>query len=814
MSDGLRNSGIPLGGLGTGSVELRADGYLHEWQIMNNRPWGTGPAVQTPLDTAFFGLQVHGADLNRSAVLGLAPGYDRFLNDSYAMPWLEHPVSIESVPHVPFTRLKYLFDNLPVRIELEAFSPFIPLDARNSGLPLAYFTFNIENRTSQDLTVSLFQAQRNLVGYTNPEKPSKMTFGRMGRADRVLYTREGHLADAGDQGAMAMAAFAEGRSKSSYVFHPRNQRDIWEPLRKTGEFESRDVGDFKGQIGNMGASVQARLRGGTPIGAFCQTVKIRKGRSTRITFVLAWHFPNFRESDYAPRDSKGTKIGHMYAEWFGDVDAVLEYGLKNLERLRDRSREFVDAFYTSSFPGWLLDAIAAQFTTLVKSSWWDKEGRFGIWEGLGCCGLQTTDITYYGSFPIVQFFPEIQQSQMELTVSNMEAPGKIPHMMPGTFSCPDIDHRGRIDLIPQFVLLVWRDVLWTGDLEYGRRMWPTVEKSLEFFRTFDKDGDGLPNNTGPDQTYDQFPLKGTSAFVGFLYAGALRAAADLAEILEKAEMAAALREQLKNALVKLDEQLWTGTYYRLCYDPIEKEANDGVMADQVNADWFLRQSAGEGLLPDRRIKSALGAILKHCSHPRGFLANCAWPSGGGVEIGRHTADQANWPWSGVEYSLAAHLAWMGMEKQALTVARNVWERYERAGLRFNHIECGGHYYRALSSWAIYLALTGFSCDALKKSVTFLVRPEPSRFVFATPSAWGTASTAPAGALVDLTVQRGSMALKEIHLRGLKKNSATIRVTLAGKRVDCESERNAGLLTVRLKRAIRVPAGVRLTIHMR
>ncbi len=46
MPSGLRHSGIPLGGLGTGSVELRSDGYFHEWQIMNNAPWGAGPAVE------------------------------------------------------------------------------------------------------------------------------------------------------------------------------------------------------------------------------------------------------------------------------------------------------------------------------------------------------------------------------------------------------------------------------------------------------------------------------------------------------------------------------------------------------------------------------------------------------------------------------------------------------------------------------------------------------------------------------------------------------------------------------------------------
>lgn len=32
-------SGIPLGGLGTGSVEIRPDGYLHEWQVFNVGQW-------------------------------------------------------------------------------------------------------------------------------------------------------------------------------------------------------------------------------------------------------------------------------------------------------------------------------------------------------------------------------------------------------------------------------------------------------------------------------------------------------------------------------------------------------------------------------------------------------------------------------------------------------------------------------------------------------------------------------------------------------------------------------------------------------
>ena len=34
----------------------------------------------------------------------------------------------------------------------------------------------------------------------------------------------------------------------------------------------------------------------------------------------------------------------------------------------------------------------------------------------------------------------------------------------------------------------------------------------------------------------------------------------------------------------------------------------------------------------------------------------------------------------------------------------------RAGRFWNHVECGDHYYRAMSSWAVLLGATGFKID--------------------------------------------------------------------------------------------------------
>jgi uncharacterized protein (DUF608 family) len=407
--------------------------------------------------------------------------------------------------------------------------------------------------------------------------------------------------------------------------------------------------------------------------------------------------------------------------------------------------------------------VSAQLTTLIKASWWDRRGRFGIWEGLGCCGLQTTDVMYYGSFPVIQLFPELAKSQMKLTQERVEEPGRIPHNMPGSFACCDLDYRERIDLIPQFILLVWRDTRWSGDLDYLRGMWPTALEALARYRAADTDGDGLPNNSGPDQTYDQFPLQGTSAFCGFLYASALVAMEEMAHWLGDEATAHASLEKRQVVLETLDRQLWNGRWYRLSHDAQSGKNNEGVMADQLSGDWFIRQTTGSGLVPDDRAKAALDAVFKHCRRPEGYLVNCAWPQGGTVEIHRNTADQANWPWSGIEFEIAAHLALLDRRDEALQIARDVWDRYERTGLRFNHIECGGHYCRALSAWALYLSLTGYALNAVSGELILEAPAANGALVFFAPKGWGVVRRD--GGRLVIEVKAGELALKRLILRG-------------------------------------------------
>ncbi|MFH1708658.1 MAG: GH116 family glycosyl hydrolase [Planctomycetota bacterium] len=787
-----RSSGIPLGGLGTGSVELRADGGLYEWRIFNNHPWGHGPATDVmERDGLWFGLVVRRAGTHPRLFLLREPGrYDHFLNDPYHMPWMEYPSAIHFKGRFPVADLEYdLSGDCPVEVRLTAFSPFIPLDSRNSGVPAAVFSFHVVNTGLSPVDVTLVAGLRNAVLYDEPAGKPEIFFNGGG----IILSRESDHEDHASYGCLALCTAG---GEVSWTHDPVQPRQVWEPLMQ----------------GVRLAELEHTRHAKYPYGILAQHLAIGAGESAEMPFILSWFFPNM----YEGRGHKGDKpvnIGHRYTAWSKDAEEVSAYVLQNYAYLRAGTMEFLDTFRDSSAEPWLLDAVNAQLSTLVTSSWWDRKGRFGIWEGLGCCGLQTMDITHYGSFPIALFFPDIQKSQMRLSTANVEPGGRLPHMMPGSFACGDKDEKDRIDLMPQFILLVWRDVRWTDDRAYAAEMYPFVKGALAFMRGRDTDGDGLPNNKGPDQTYDQFPMFGTTAFVGLLHVASLAAAADLADWAGDAAQARAWREEYPRLMAELDRQLWNGEYYNLAFDRAREVQDTGCMLDQLNGEWFLRQAGHPGIVPRDRVRCALATIHRLNRTPYGYWQNCVWPAGQpDKRRPAHVTDQAGTPWTGVEFAAAAHMVMEGLPAEGLEIARAVFDRYERAGLRFNHIECGEHYYRALSAWALYLALQGFAYDAPAGALGFRAAgPTTRTYLFNTPTAWGRVSIpGTAGGNLAIEVRRGALNLRRVSLAGMAGDP--VHAAVNGQPAACTAARDGDTVTAVFAATVNLRMGSELVIE--
>jgi uncharacterized protein (DUF608 family) len=134
---------MPLGGIGTGNLDIGVDGQITSWQLFNTLRDGFVPFI--------FGVKAG----NTAKLLQTAGGPE-------GVPRIQ---SIEVTGEYPCATLRYQDADLPVHVEMTAFTPFAPLDTAFSSLPVACFVFKVHNPTGHEQTVSLGAFLQNAVGY-------------------------------------------------------------------------------------------------------------------------------------------------------------------------------------------------------------------------------------------------------------------------------------------------------------------------------------------------------------------------------------------------------------------------------------------------------------------------------------------------------------------------------------------------------------------------------------------------------------------------------------------------------------------------
>ncbi len=87
---------------------------------------------------------------------------------------------IEMTGEYPIADLRCVDAELPVKVELSAFTPFAPLDSRFSSQPLIAMVFRMQNPTAEDQAVSLAAMMQNAVGYDAIGPVEGVTHGKYG----------------------------------------------------------------------------------------------------------------------------------------------------------------------------------------------------------------------------------------------------------------------------------------------------------------------------------------------------------------------------------------------------------------------------------------------------------------------------------------------------------------------------------------------------------------------------------------------------------------------------------------------------------
>ena len=179
----LKTIGMPVGGICAGQVYLTGDGRLAYWDVFNqnhntgygavNWKEGRGPELKVR-----DGRLVEDAPVRQGFVVRVRQGErveTRPLNRQGF-----HEVAFRG--EYPIGRVAYRDPDLPWAVRLEAFSPFIPLNARDSALPCTILNYTLENRGPVALEVTLAGWLSNAVC-----RHSAAAFtGRFARTGRAL----------------------------------------------------------------------------------------------------------------------------------------------------------------------------------------------------------------------------------------------------------------------------------------------------------------------------------------------------------------------------------------------------------------------------------------------------------------------------------------------------------------------------------------------------------------------------------------------------------------------------------------------------
>jgi hypothetical protein len=119
------------------------------------------------------------------------------------------------------------------------------------------------------------------------------------------------------------------------------------------------------------------------------------------------------------------------------------------------------------------------------------------------------------------------------------------------------------------------------------------------------------------------------------------------------------------------------------------------------------------------------------------LLLCSWPHGGKPTLPFVYSDEV---WTGIEYQVASHLIAEGLVTEGLTIVKALRSRYDgKTRNPWNEYECGNWYARAMASYALVPALSGFRYSAVEKTLWFGPRLEvrPFNCFFSAATGFGT-----------------------------------------------------------------------------
>ncbi len=763
--DYLRRIAFPIGGIGSGMFCLEGCGAISHMSVRHRPQMFNEP-------TMFAAVCVKGITNGAKVIEGPVPEWKIFGRPdtgngapmtTYGLPRFRNVMFNAGFP---FGTISLTDEDLPLAVELKGWSPFIPGDADNSSLPVGALEYHFTNTSNIKVEAVFSYNSRNfMVSGAQKGAIKKMQNG-------FVLSQNGTTDNPQLQGDFAI--FTD--DTNAVVDHCWFRGGWWDPLTMIWN-TIRD-----GEIKNN-PPVESDAPGASVFVAF----SLQPGEKKIIRVLMSWYVPfsNMHIGDVS-RDKEqcispgccntsvelGDKIDTRevsYRPWyssrFKNIGEVTDHWREQYDALQEKTALFTKAFYTSTLPAEVMEAVAANLTILKTPTVMRQyDGRLWNFEGCGdeggCCHGSCTHVWNYAQ-AIAHLFPSLErtlrhtefcESQNGEGHQNFRSNIPISPAIHTFYAAADGQLGG--------IMKVYREWRISGNNEWLKKLFPLVKQSMDYcIRTWDPRGKGLVEEPHHN-TYD-IEFWGPDGMCTSFYLGALDAFCRMGKFMKI--NISSYQKLYEKGRKYMESELYNGEYFiqQIQFkglnapDPVEaakksfggeysaeaiallqKEGpkyqyGKGCLSDGILGGWIAMMCGLDNPVDNNKVKSHLLSVHKynlkknlseHANPQRpayavgeeGGLLLCTWPKGGKLSLPFVYSDEV---WTGIEYQVASHLMLMGNVEEGLEIVRTCRNRYSgKTRNPFNEYECGSWYGRALSSYGLLQGLTGVRYDAVDKKL--------------------------------------------------------------------------------------------------
>jgi uncharacterized protein (DUF608 family) len=703
--------GVPLGGIGTGCLDLEADGTFGYCTAFS-RVWGHGDGedgsrIYRDRNVGPDGVIVDLNDPTRGPIkapfLGLAVEDKVWILTTVPTgEGLHKPDRIDYWGHYPVVDMEFQSGG-PVNVGMRAWTPFILGDTIRSNVPAAVFEVHLRNTSTQEQRATLAM---NFPGPRERERQGQTYVRQVVNTNRISGVAVSTPANLG----YVLAAMETEGVRSGLG------------LGENWAAWSHIAGMFPQSI-----DPKASSDGSVSVAVDCQ---LAPNATKVVRFVLAWYAPTW-QSDW-PWANKSDSFTQMYTTRFGGPLDVANYIAENHTSLLASVLDWQQAIYADkSIPGWLADGLVNILHLIAEESYWARalppignvpkpeEGVFSLVEGTDAGGQQSCiPCDWYGNLPIVYFFPDLARNTLRAYTYGMSPDGAVPmtlgvrlSLMTGQYQ---YDYQKTLNPCC-YVDLVDRLWLRTSDDSVLEEFYPSVKKTTQYVVNLIPTREGIVSNAG-QEWYEGMGIIGMSSHI----AGVRLAHFEMAERMAKkmgdeefAEQCHLWREQASDLL---ESRLWGGTHYLLFDDPTSQTKSNLILAYQLDGEWMADLHGVASVFQKDRIIQTLKTIKdRNGSVTECGLINVVQPEGKITDFGGRMGRYCTMPAS--VFITAMNYIYEGDRETGMEIARQclnnlvntqgmTWDmpnmvRGDKGNMRRIY---GFDYYQCMSLWGLPAAL--------------------------------------------------------------------------------------------------------------